>query len=72
MKTKTYYEVSMAYCGGHLGMGQTFNRYSDAKEFALRAKEDEDNTNITVEEITISGIFKKRHEFKTLETYNEE
>ena len=72
MKTKTYYVVSMAYCGGHLGMSQTFDRYSDAKEFALRAKADEDNTYITIDEITKSGIFKKKYTGKTLETYNEE
>lgn len=72
MKTKTYYVVSMAYCGGHLGMSETFNRYSDAKEFALKAKEDEDNTYITIKEITKSGIFKKKYETKILETYNEE
>lgn len=72
MKTKTYYVVSMAYCGGHLGMSKTFDRYSDAKVFALNAKEDEDNTYITIKEVTKSGIFKKRYEDKILETYNEE
>lgn len=72
MKTKTYYVVSMAYCGGHLGMSETFNRYSDAKEFTLNAKEDEDNTYITIKEVTKSGIFKKKYETKILETYNEE
>ena len=72
MRTKTYYVVSMAYCGGHLGMSETFDRYSDAKEFALRAKEDKDNTYITIDEITKSGIFKKKYIGKTLETYNEE
>ena len=72
MKKITYYVVSMAYCGGHLGMSETFNRYSDAKEFALNAKEDEDNTYITIEEVTKSGIFKKKYETKILETYNEE
>ena len=72
MKTKTYYVVSMAYCGGYLGMSETFDKYSDAKEFALNAKEDEDNTYITIEEVTKSGIFKKKYETKILETYNEE
>ena len=72
MKTKTYYVVSMAYCGGHLGMSKTFDKYSDAKIFALNAKEDEDNTYITIDEVTKSGIFKKKYETKTLEVYNEE
>ena len=72
MKTKTYYVVSMAYCCGHLGMSETFDRYSDAKAFALNAKKDEDNTYITIDEITKSGIFKKNYEVTTLETYNEE
>ena len=51
MKTKTYYVVSMAYCCGRLGMSKTFDKYSDAKEFALKAKEDVDNTYITNKEI---------------------
>ena len=72
MKTKIYYVVSMAYCGGHLGMSETFDKYSDAKAFALNAKEDADNTYITIDEVTKSGIFKKKYEAKTLETYNEE
>jgi hypothetical protein len=72
MKTRTYYSVTMAYCGGCLGTGKKFDRYSDAKEFALKVKEDEDNTYIAIEEITVSGFFKKNYEFKTLETYNEE
>lgn len=72
MKTKTYYVVSMAYCCGRLGLSETFDRYSDAKAFALNAKEDEDNTYITIDEVTKSGIFKKKYESKTLEVYNEE
>jgi hypothetical protein len=72
MKTKTCYVVSMAYCCGRLGMSEIFDRYSDAKAFALNAKEDKDNTYITIDEITKSGIFKKKYETKTLETYNEE
>lgn len=72
MKTKTYYVVLMSYCGGRLGLSETFARYSDAKAFALNAKKDEDNTNITIDEVTKSGIFKKKYESVTLETYNEE
>lgn len=72
MKTKTYYVVSMAYCSGYLGLSEIFDKYSDAKEFALNAKKDEDNTNITIEKVTKSGFFKKKYETKTLETYNEE
>ena len=72
MRTKTYYVVSMTYCCGRLGISKAFDKYSDAKISALNAKGDEDNTYITNDEVTKSGIFKKKYETKTHETNNEE
>jgi hypothetical protein len=60
MRTKIFYEVSMAYCCGRLGIAKNFNRYSDALEFATIAKQDEDNTDICICEYTITKkLFKK-------------
>ena len=72
MKTKTYYTVSMNYCSGYLGTSEVFSKYSDAREFALTSKKDIDNTNISIEEVTVSGLFKKTYTTKLIEVYNED
>lgn len=69
---KIFYVVSMNYCAGYLGMSQKFDRYSTANDFALNCIEDKDNTYITVEEIEIKGIFKKKYNSKIIAIYNEE
>ena len=69
---KIYYIVAMSYCGGRLGMSKTFDRFSDAQEYALKAVEDKDNTYITIDEIVRTGFFKKNYACKNIATYNEE
>ena len=74
MKTKrVFYNVSMAYCGGHLGTSKSFKRYSEAIEYAKNAAKDLDNTNIGVYEHTIYRIslFKERLDVKELNMFNE-
>ncbi len=69
---KIYYLVSMIYCCGRLATSKSFDRFSIANNFALDCAEDKDNIYITVEEIEIKGIFKKRYNSKTIAIYNEE
>ena len=70
--TKTKYVVSLNYCSNRLGLVKSFLKYSDAFNFAIKAKQDADNTNIAIKEITISGIFKKQCTIKIISIYNEE
>lgn len=72
MRAKTFYNVSMAYCCGRLGIAKNFNRYSDALEFATIAKQDEDNTDICICEYTITKkLFRKTNiEHKVVKTFD--
>jgi hypothetical protein len=70
--TKTFYEVTYFYCGGHLANGVTFTDKKRAFDFAIEIAKDEDNTEITIKEIVIKGFFKKTCEVKALASFNEE
>ena len=68
---KITYTVTHNYCSNLLGFATKFDTYKSAREFALKAKKDADNTNILIIQVITSGIFKKSVTTKVMNVFNE-